>query len=330
MQEAFFGKHILITGGLGFIGSNLALRLCAAGGLVTIVDNLHPACGGNLFNVDSAQGALRIFDFDLCDRDALKKSRVFPNKYDFVFHLAGNVSHIASMENPIEDLQLNVISTLNLLEAVQLHSPQAKVVYAGTRQIYGRAASLPVHESHPIKPVDLNGIHKHAAEEYHRIFHEVYGLKTIVLRLTNTYGPRQLIRPSFQGVSGAFMGRALRNEPLLLFGGGQQKRDFCFVEDVVDAFLLAALTPACVGKVFNLSGEQVSLRTFAELIAIQIPQLDIQDVEFPAKLKGIDIGDFHGSSAAFHSATGWKPRTSLPAGIEKSLRYFQSFPERYL
>ncbi|MGE3260734.1 MAG: NAD-dependent epimerase/dehydratase family protein [Bacteriovoracia bacterium] len=327
--SSFHGKKILITGGLGFVGSNLALALVRAGAEVTIIDNLSPGCGGNIFNVHPVRRSLKIHQIDLCDQEKLLASGIFNRNLDFVFSLAARVSHIDSMQFPLEDLRTNATAELTLLECLRHHSPQARVVHTGTRQVFGRPAYFPVNENHPIQPVDINGIHKYCAEQYHRTYHEAFGLRTTVLRLTNTYGPRQLIRPSTQGVAGNFIGRALRREEIELFGDGEQTRDFNFVSDVVEALLLAVTTDACSGGTYNLAGFNHSVASFLRLLAQEVP-ISVRSIEFPADHKKIEIGNFAASAEKFAQATGWKPAVDLSQGIGETLRFFRDNAACYL
>lgn len=329
MFSSFAGRKVVITGGLGFIGSNLALAMARAGALVTIVDCLAPGCGGNFFNLYPALGQIKVFTIDLADEKALSESGIFQDRPDFVFSLAARISHVDSMLEPRADLHANVLGELNLLEMIRRHSPGTRVVHTGTRQVIGRPQFTPVNESHPVAPVDVNGIHKYCAEQYHRVYHQAYGIRSTVLRLTNTYGPRQLIKQSSQGAAGNFIGRALRQEPIQLFGGGEQTRDFNYVADVVEALALAALHEECAGQVYNLAGFNHSLSEFLEVLGTFTP-LQVSAADFPLEHRQIDIGSYRGDAAKFSHATGWQARTGLPEGLSNTLEFFRENSARYL
>lgn len=315
-----------MTGGAGFIGSNVVHDLVAKGANVTTIDSLLSECGGNRFNLEPLYDKVTFLEQDLRDVEKLKP---VVEKCAYIFNLAGNVSHQNSMSHPFSDLELNVRAQLALLETCRLYAKNAVIVYASTRQVYGEPQYLPVDERHPIEPVDVNGINKLAGERYHRLYAKVYGLKTVCLRLTNTFGPRQLISHHKQGFMGWFLNRALLKEPIRLFGGGSQRRDFNFVTDVVSAMQVAAETPACFGGVFNLSGPVATLREIADLL-ISFTGCSTEDVPFPEEQKKIDIGDYYGDSKLFERLSGWNAKVSIQEGIEQALLYYQKNLKHYL
>lgn len=329
LSQTFCGKKVLIAGGYGFIGSNLALRLLDLGAHVAIADSLAPGCGGNKKNLELARGRIKIYSVDLADQEELRQSNAVQPNLDYVFTLAGSCSHVDSQIKPALDLRQNVLTNLNLLEQLKETSPEAKIVHASTRQVYGRPTYLPVDENHPVSPIDFNGIHKLAAEQYHRMFHDLYGLRSTILRLSNSYGPRQLISHDRQSVTGAFFGMALRGQDIPLFGGGLQRRDFCFIDDIVEAFLLST-AENCDGETFNLSGEAATLKDFASKICAYSPDLETYPADFPDERRKIDIGDIVGSAKKFHTATGWKPKVGLEEGIQLTLGYFREHAGAYL
>ncbi|MEL7637903.1 MAG: NAD-dependent epimerase/dehydratase family protein, partial [Anaerolineaceae bacterium] len=235
--NGFEGKRVLITGGLGFIGSNLAIKLVELGAIVTLVDSLIPTYGGNLWNVEPIKDKVRINISDVRDPFAMK---YLVSGQDFLFNLAGQTSHIDSMQDPATDLAINVQAQLHILEACRHHNPEVKIVFASTRQVYGRPQQIPVKEDHPLSPVDINGVHKLAAEQYHRLFNNIYGVRAVILRLTNTYGPRMRVVDARQTFLGIWIRRLLEGEPILIYGDGKQLRDYNYVDDVVDALLIAA------------------------------------------------------------------------------------------
>src|SRR2546425_4677393 len=260
----FHGRRVLITGGLGFIGSNLARRLVDLGAHVLLVDSMIPDYGGNFHNIAGYEDRLRVNISDVRDENSL---RHLVQNQELIFNLAGQVSHIDSMRDPRTDLEINCSSQLALLEACRHFNPTVKVVYAGTRQIYGRPQYLPVDESHPVRPVDVNGVNKRAGDMYHLLYSDVYGIPTTVLRLTNTYGPRMLMRHSRQGFLPWFVRQAIEGQTITLFGTGEQRRDMNEVTDVVDAFLRVGATEETNGQVYNLGHPQaLSLLEIVEIL----------------------------------------------------------------
>jgi nucleoside-diphosphate-sugar epimerase len=325
-EAAYAGARVLVTGGLGFIGSNLAIALVRLGARVRVVDALIPEHGGNPFNVEPIRDQIEIFLEDLRD-PAVALARVASQ--DFVFHLAGQVSHGDSMRDPQQDLAANCVATLNLVEACRHANPGARLVYTSTRQVYGIPQTLPVRESHPTVPIDVNGIHKLAGEYYHLLYQRTYGLRSAVLRLTNTYGPRQQIRSDRQSFIGIMIRQALRGDTLRVFGTGRQLRDFNHVDDVVRALLLAAAGDACSGRVFNLGAPRhYSLLEFVTELDRVCP-LRYEVVPFPDDRRIIDIGDYYGDWSAFAQATGWQPAVSLPEGLLGTLAHYREHPEVY-
>jgi len=326
--RALRGQAVLVTGGAGFIGSRLATVLVEAGARVAVIDALVPDCGGNLFNLEPVRERIEFVQADLRDRARLEP---LVRGADLIFNLAGHVSHIDSMRHPEKDLAINCDSHLALLEACRRENPRARVLYAGTRQQYGRPQYVPVDEGHPLVPTDINGINKLAGEWYHRLYHVLHGLATTSLRLTNTYGPGLLIRHARQGFLSVFIRRVLENDTIRVFGDGQQLRDLNYVDDVVAAFLVAATAPSTIGGCFNLgSQEALSLSRIAELFVEVAGTGRIERVPFPADLKRIDIGSYYGSFQRFHAATGWQPRTPLPEGLRRTIDFYREHQEHYL
>lgn len=313
-------KRIVVTGGLGFIGSNLAHALINLGGRVTLLDSLIPEYGGNMANISDLGNSANV---NVCDiRDPHAVSYLLTGA-DYVFNLAGQTSHVDSMSQPETDLAINAGAQLSLLESARLVAPEAKIIFASTRQIYGRPAYLPVDESHPIKPVDVNGINKWAGEAYHILYSEVYGLRSTVLRLTNTYGPRMRIRDARQTFLGIWIRNVIQGSPFSIFGSGQQLRDFNYVDDVVLALLLAGQNSQADGKIYNLgSNEVVTLQKLAETLRMLDPQAIYDIVPFPKEREVIDIGDYYGDYAFIEKDLGWVPKISLDEGLRKTLEYF--------
>jgi UDP-glucose 4-epimerase len=328
-REHFSGKKVLVTGGLGFIGSNLARRLVELGAEVLLVDSLIPDYGGNLFNIDGLEGKLRVNIADVRDASGME---CLVQGHGYLFNLAGQVSHIDSMRDPMTDLEINCRSQLSILEACRRRNPRVRIVYASTRQIYGRPQTLPAEESHPIHPVDVNGINKASGEMYHLLYHEIYGIPATALRLTNTYGPRQLVKHNRQGFVGWFIRQAVLGEEIQLFGDGKQKRDFNYVEDVVEALLLAAISPAAEGQVFNLGAQPpVSLLDFVKtLLEVAGGGGGFRLTPFPEERRRIDVGDFYNDYRKIREALGWEPRVGLRTGLERTVEFYRRHIDRYL
>jgi UDP-glucose 4-epimerase len=318
----------VVTGGLGFIGSNLALALSRAGAEVTVIDACYPRHGANPMNLDAEGGAaIRRVTADLADPTA----RVVCEGVEVIFNLAGQVSHIDSMTDPLFDLDVNTRSHLAFLESLRWVSPNATVVFTSTRQLFGRPRYLPVDEDHPVAPVDVNGITKHAAERFHVLYGELYGLRTSVVRLTNVFGPRQRLRDDFQGFLPIFIRRALLGQPISLFGDGSQERDCLYVDDVVDCLVRAAAAPDAVGEVFNVGNdEHLSLRVIADLIVAAAGSGSVECVPWPPDRDAIDIGSYFGDSSKAKRVIGWAPETSFADGIERTVAFYREHLGRYL
>jgi UDP-glucose 4-epimerase len=321
-------KRILITGGLGLIGSTLAHRLVGHGADVLLVDNLDSGGGGNLFNIEGLRDRVAVKIADICD--AVILNEVVRDR-DLIFNLAAQTSHIGSMAAPFQDLEINCRAQLALLEACKEMSPAARVIYASTRQVYGRPKYLPVDEGHPLSPVDVNGIHKAAAESYHLLYHKIYQIGTTVLRLTNVYGPHMRIRDAHQNFLGLWIRRLIERRPFEVWAGSQV-RDFTFVEDAADALLAAALTPDTIGRVFNVGGsDAIGVRDLAKLLIDEAGgDGAFETREFPPDRRQIDIGDYDTNDAAFRAVTDWNPRTPLRSGLRKTLDFYELYHERYL
>ena len=326
--QFYSGRRVMITGGLGFIGSNLARRLVELGADVLLVDSLIPDYGGNLFNIDGVAHRVTVNIADVRQQTTMN---YLVRDRDVIFNLAGQVSHIDSMRDPYTDLEINCRSQLTILEACRYNNPGVKLVFAGTRQVYGRPDSLPVDESHLVRPTDVNGINKAAGEYYHLVYNNVFGVRACSLRLTNVYGPRQLIRHNRQGFIGWFIRLAIENQPIQIFGDGSQVRDFVYVDDAADAFLRAGASDACNGGAYNVGGDgPVSHRDLAALLVTIAGSGSVQFVEWPADKKAIDIGSFYADSAKFKRVTGWQPTVALADGLERTVAFYRRHLDRYL
>ncbi len=323
----FRGTKTLITGGLGFIGSNLATRLVNEGAEVTLVDSLLPQYGGHLHNIAHLEGKVSVNISDVRDEHAM---RYLIRGKDFLFNLAGQSSHMDSMTDPFPDLEINARAQLSILEACRHHNPDVRVVFASTRQIYGRPLSLPVDEAHPLRPVDVNGINKLAGEGYHLVYNDVHGIRSSVLRLTNTYGPRMRVKDARQTFLGIWIRRLLEGDDLLVFGDGRQIRDFNYVDDVVDALLCAAANPNAYGRVFNLgTGEPLNLLEAAETMCRIQGRGRWETVPFPPGRKVIDIGDFYADFSLIRKELGWAPAVSFEEGMRRTLAYYRKHGHHY-
>jgi dTDP-glucose 4,6-dehydratase/UDP-glucose 4-epimerase len=324
--DIFAGSDVLITGGLGFIGSALARQLVALGAKVTLVDSLIPEYGGNPFNIHDIRDRVIV---DLTDvRDSAAMSRLIRNR-QFLFNLAGQTSHLDSMTDPVTDLNINAAAQLHILEACRLHNRDVKIVFASTRQIYGRPEYLPVDEKHPLHAIDINGINKLAGEWYHRLYNDVYGIRACALRLTNTYGPAMRVKDARQTFLGVWVRQLIENKPIQIFGDGRQQRDFNYVSDVVKALLLSAGRNEANGEVFNLGGEHISLLELAALLVRLNNRGKYELIPFPDDRKAIDIGDYYSNFNKIEKTLGWRPEISLEAGLQKTLEYYRANREHY-
>jgi UDP-glucose 4-epimerase len=323
----FAGTKVLITGGLGFIGSNLARRLDALGAEVSLVDSLIPEYGGNQFNVDGIEKRLRVNISDVRDEHSM---RFLVQGQDYLFNLAGQTSHLDSMQDPHTDLEINCRSQLSILETCRKHNPKIKIVFASTRQLYGKPDYLPVDEKHLLRPVDVNGINKMAGEWYHILYNNVYGLRACALRLTNTYGPRMRVKDARQTFLGIWI-RLLVEKKSFEVWEGAQLRDFTYVDDAVGALLLAAADESSNGQVFNLGGERaISLHDLAELLVKINGGGQFVSRSFPPDRKRIDIGDYYADFSSIKSALGWQPRVTLEEGLATTLAFYRAHLPRYL
>jgi UDP-glucose 4-epimerase len=319
---------VLVTGGLGFIGSHLAERLVELGADVTIVDSLIPGYGGNPFNIAGFEDEVHVNYSDI--RDPWSIRHLVQGK-DFIFNLAGQVSHIDSMRDPKTDLDINCVSQLSLLEACRENNTDVVVVFAASRQQYGRPQFVPVTEEHPQVPVDVNGINLVAGEGYHLLYNDVYGIRAASLRLTNTYGPRLLMKHDRQGFITTFIRLAVQGEPIRVFGDGSQLRDFTYVSDAVDAFLRTALVDAAYGRPLNVGGiEPVALLDVAQLCQdIAGRGGEVETVAWPEERKKIDIGSIYVDHSRLTELTGWEPMVGLREGLEQTIRFYEEFGDRY-
>jgi nucleoside-diphosphate-sugar epimerase len=325
--KVFEGKKVLVTGGLGFIGSNLATRLVGFGAEVLLVDSLIPEYGGHLFNIQQVREKVRVNISDVRDEHSM---RYLVQGKDFLFNLAGQTSHLDSMTDPYTDLEINARAQLSILECCRKYNPRLKIVFASTRQIYGKPEVLPVNENHPLRPVDVNGINKLAGECYHLLYHTVYGIRSCVLRLTNTYGPRMRIKDARQTFVGVWIRQLMENKPFEVWDG-TQLRDFTYVDDAVDALLMAAGSDRVGGHVFNLGGDCViSLKDLADLLIEIHGGGEYVLRSFPSNRKQIDIGNYYADFSRIRDALKWSPTISLREGLTRTLAFYREHLSRYI
>ena len=326
-RASFSGAQALVTGGLGFIGSNLARRLVGLGARVTLVDSLIPEYGGNLFNIHDIRERVSVSVTDV--RDPHGMSHLVKGQ-DYLFNLAGQTSHLDSMTDPKTDLDINSGAQLSILEACRKNNPGIKIVFASTRQLYGRPQYLPVDEKHPMRPVDVNGINKLAGEQYHLLYNDVYGIRACALRLTNTYGPGMRVKDARQTFLGIWIRNVVEDKPIVIFGDGSQLRDFNYVDDAVDALLLAAADARSEREVFNLGSEEViSLKDLAEKLIRANGGGKAEIVPFPPERKAIDIGDYYSDFSKIRARLGWSPLVGLDEGLARTLRYYRDNRAQY-
>ncbi|MCW1970590.1 MAG: NAD-dependent epimerase/dehydratase family protein [Anaerolineae bacterium] len=324
----FDNQNILITGGIGFIGSHLARRLVGLGAHVTLVDSLIPSYGGNLFNIHDIRSRLTVNISDV--RDPFAMAHLVQGQH-YLFNLAGQTSHVDSMSDPFTDLEINARAQLSILEACRKHNPDIKIIFASTRQLYGKPQYLPVDEQHPIVPVDVNGINKLAGEWYHLLYNNVYGVRSCALRLTNTYGPGMRVKDARQTFVGIWIRNLIEGKPIQVFGDGLQKRDFNYADDAVDALLLAAESPEADGQIFNTgSHEVINLHDLAALMVEVYGRGSFEIVPFPPERKKIDIGDYYSNYDKMQQVLGWQPKIDLHEGLKRSLAYYVEHLKKYI
>jgi nucleoside-diphosphate-sugar epimerase len=325
--NSLVGRRVLILGGLGFIGSNLTIRLASLGAKVVVVDSMLPCYGGNLLNIEPVKDQIDINFSDIRDIYSLE---YLVKGVEYIFSVAGQTSHLLSMTDPFTDLDINCRAQLSILECCRKFNRDVTIINASTRQVYGKPLSLPVNENHPLVPTDVNGINKVASEHYYALYSKLYGIRCVSLRLTNTYGPRQQLRGNDQGFTGIFIRNALTQNRIDIFGDGTQKRDFNYIDDVVDAFILVAENTTLESHIYNLGTEKVyTLLDFLKILNGICP-LEYRLVPFPPDHAAIDIGDFQADYSKLKAETGWKPRIDLAEGLARTVDYFRPKIEGYL
>ena len=325
--EIFYkNRQVLITGGLGFIGSNLAIKLAKVGAKVTILDALLPNFGGNIFNISPIKNEVKVIVSDMRDEKTIKK---MVRDKQIIFNLAGTLSHIDSMTNPFEDLDINCRAQLCLLEACRKYSRDVKIVFAGTRNQYGKALYLPVDEKHNQEPTDINGINSIAAEKYHLLYCRIYGIKTVSLRMSNTFGPRHQMKHSKQGVLNWFIRQLMDGKTVELFGDGSQIRDINYIDDVVDALIICAEAKKSEGEVYNLGGNPLTLKDFVAKTIQILGYGRFKIIPFPRDRKQIEVGNYTADIKKINDELGWHPGVSTEDGISQTIDYYKKFKKYY-
>jgi UDP-glucose 4-epimerase len=326
MENYFKNKKILITGGLGFIGSTLAHRLAKIEADIYLIDSLIPEYGGNNFNINGIEDKVKVNIADVRDKhsmDYLVKGK------DIIFNLAGTLSHIDSMNDPFTDLEINCTSQLSILESCRKNNRDVKIIFAGTRGQYGKADHLPVDERHLMHPTDVNGINNIAGESYHILYNNIYGIRAVSLRLTNTYGPRHQMKHHKQGIINWFIRQLIESQTVKLYGDGKQIRDINYVDDVVEALLLVACNEKTNGEVFNLGGIPKNLIDLVETMIDVYGKGNYELIPFKDDLKKIEIGDYIANYEKVKNVVGWQPKISLEEGLRSSFDYYEKYKDHY-
>ncbi len=327
-HDTYRGARVLITGGLGFLGSSLAHALVQSGAKVTLLDNLNPIYGGNRFNIEEIKDSVITIIDDVRNQDRLRQ--LIPVA-DYIFHFAAQVSHIDSGTIPLEDNDTNARAYLALLDLCRQLNPKVKILFPSSRLALGKLLSSPVSEDHPARPLNIYGVHKLSAEHYSRIYAQSYGLRTVVLRLTNPYGPRQQIKHSKYSIPGWFMRLAMEEKEITMFGAGEQKRDYIYVDDVTDAFLMAGASSNTDGKLYNCgTGDSITFREMIDEILSVVGSGSVRSVPWPENYEREETGDFEVDISLLRREAGWNPHTGLHDGLERMYQYYRRVKDHYV
>lgn len=326
--QYYSGKKVLITGGLGFLGSNLAHALVQAGAQVTIIDDLNPLYGGNMFNIHEIQDKVKVINADVSDLHAIQH---YAANHHIIFHFAAQVSHIDGQNMPFDDLEINCRGFMNILETCKHHNDDAKIVFASSRLVLGKIIENPITENHPVNPLSLYGVHKLAAEKYAYLYHKLFDLRTTVLRISNPYGIRQQIKHNKYSIPGWFMRQAMEHGKIKIFGDGQQLRDYIYVDDITEAFVLAGATDVTDGKLYNCGyGQSVSFKTMVETIVNTVGSGEIEYTGWPKDYEKEETGDCEMDISKLHTDTGWQPSITLSDGIQRMCEYYKQHWDQYV
>lgn len=326
LEDYYHGREVLVTGGLGFLGSTLVRRLVELGATVTVIDACFPDQGANLFNIDDVHDEVNLVVADIGDVDHVSLSLI---NQEVIFNLAAATSHTGSLKDPLRDLRRNCVSQLRFLDALTALNPGARVIYTGSRSQYGTPVYIPMDEKHPLKPRDVNGVNKTAVEEYHRVFHEQSKLRYTSLRLTNIYGPRHQMRHKGQGFLNWFIRQAILGEDILVYGNGDQERDFVHVDDAVQALLMIAPVPRSEGEVYNLaSGVAVTVEEVASMIS-SLTCARWKKIPYPGDCLHVDPGSVRLDGSRLRDLLGWRPRKDLYEGLMETIDFYRRHGARY-
>lgn len=326
-NKSLKNKKILVTGGLGFVGSNLAIKLASLGADVLIVDNMLPRQGGNLFNIEPVKDKVKVNISDIRNPTSMNH---LVKGMDYIYHIAGQVNHVDSVKDPLNDLSINVEGTLVLMEALRMNNPSAHVIFTGTRGEYGTSLSLPVAENHAINPIGIYAITNFAAERIVLTYHNLHHIKSVCLRITNTFGPRHQMAHDEYGVFNWFIRKAMDNEVIPIFGDGRILRDYLYIDDLVDSLIAIALSDKAYGDVYNVgSGIPLSFIDLAEKIIKIAGSGKVDHTEFTTERKALEPGDYYADITRIKNVLGWQPVISLDDGIRKTIQFYKKYKEHY-
>ena len=324
---SYQGKRVLITGGLGFVGSNLAINLSEAGADVTLLDAVLPLYGGNLFNIEPVRDRVRVNFSDIRDRNSME---YLVRDQDYIFHLAGQVSHVDSIIDPFTDVDININGTLSVLEACRKFNPDARIIFTGTRSQYGPSVKLPVDETSPTNPMGMYAITNLTAEKIISMYHQVHGIQGVCLRITNTYGPRHHMKHNRYGVLNWFTRLAMDDETIPIFGDGRILRDFLYIDDLTEALMMCGLDETAYGDIFNIgSGVAISFIDLAEKIVEIAGSGRYEYAPFTVERKALEPGDYWADITKIKSVVGWEPQVSLEEGLRRTIAYYRAYRDHY-
>ncbi len=326
-EHFYFGKKILITGGLGFLGSTLAIRLVELGAEVTLLDGMIPDLGANFFNIEPVKDRVKVVIANLGDRAA---TDYYVRDKDLIYNIGMHSCHLESMANPVYDLETNVIPQVHFLESLRAVNPQTRVVYIGTRAQYGQALTIPITEETPPNPKDIYAATKQAVEWYHLLYNKICGLQVTSLRLGNTYGPRHQMRHPKYGVQNFLIRLALEDQEIKVFGDGSQKREMIYVEDIIRCLLLLGEKEVCLNQVYSIgSAEAITFLELVQAILRACGSGRYVHAPWPEERKTIEVGDVVTDFSRLTAHTGWKPTTLLAEGLQKTVDYYRLYRRRY-